>query len=193
METWGRSNKRWHWLHKDGNSQCQPIVLSHFIKKRASLSRNYKIYRDNTNCEACVDLWEKKDTPTDSLSDIEDEDRVPDNWEDVVKESINKRKKISRGLKLKLWEFYYGLENGKGSCYVCKKEILMAQFEAGHVKSHHDGGDISRPNLRCICHQCNQLMETVNLELYKNWMNQRLKEPSCFDFIWRYFGCVQYL
>lgn len=77
------------------------------------------------------------------------------------------RKSVPKSLKNLLWDTTFGEESGVGKCYVCEKKINSKNFEAGHVKSVHHGGDTNLFNLRCICSTCNKSMGTRNLYEFK--------------------------
>ena len=58
-----------------------------------------------------------------------------------------------------------------GNCYTCNNLLEYDNFECGHIKSVHHGGDTKLDNLEPICRKCNNDMGTSNLEKYKQLLN----------------------
>lgn len=79
-----------------------------------------------------------------------------------------KRRSIPKEVKMDLWNKYFGKNNALGKCFVCKKEIHMQYFEAGHVIPASKNGSDKISNLRPICRGCNGSMHDTNLYDYKN-------------------------
>ena len=48
---------------------------------------------------------------------------------------------------------------------------MYINFEAGHIKSFYNGGDINIENLRPICKVCNIKMGSTNWDEYLNQNN----------------------
>ena len=78
-----------------------------------------------------------------------------------------KRKSIPKAVKTSLWNIHIGEDKAKGECSVCKSEIKVTNFEAGHIVSHAKGGEDNIDNLLPICSLCNKSMGTDNLIDYK--------------------------
>jgi hypothetical protein len=87
---------------------------------------------------------------------------VPDT--PVLVEST-KRKHIPQKVRQDLWKKYYG-ENYNALCLICKQQISINIFEAGHIISAADGGGDNIDNLRPICRDCNRSMGTKNMDYY---------------------------
>lgn len=81
--------------------------------------------------------------------------------------SKKERKSIPKKIRDELWFKYFGYETAKGYCYVCNCELHMSKFEAGHVISDAEGGDVIIDNLRPICSGCNKSMGNENLYEYR--------------------------
>tara|TARA_B100000902_G_C26916134_1_gene719341 strand:- start:57 stop:656 length:600 start_codon:yes stop_codon:yes gene_type:complete len=83
-----------------------------------------------------------------------------------------KKKKISPEMRFKVWEKYVGNKiNAK--CFCCLSADITPftsykTFQAGHIKSEYNGGDISLENLLPICKICNVHMSTTNWDDYVN-------------------------
>jgi hypothetical protein len=81
----------------------------------------------------------------------------------------NKRS-ISRGLKLQCWEKYYQGQDTvvcpipNCSINLCKNNF--SSWQAGHIKSEHNGGLTNITNLKPICPSCNQAMGSMNWDEY---------------------------
>ena len=83
-----------------------------------------------------------------------------------------KKKKISPEMRFKVWEKYVG-NNIRGKCFCCWSADITPftsykTFQAGHIKSEFNGGDISIENLLPICKICNVHMNTTNWDDYVN-------------------------
>ena len=83
-----------------------------------------------------------------------------------------KKKKISPEMRFKVWEKYVG-NNIRGKCFCCWSADITPftsykTFQAGHIKSEYNGGDISIENLLPICKICNVHMNTTNWDDYVN-------------------------
>ena len=56
-----------------------------------------------------------------------------------VKKPKNKKKKVPKALRKKVWERDIG-QTIKGSCYVCDRILEFDQFEAGHIIAEANDG-----------------------------------------------------
>ena len=91
-----------------------------------------------------------------------------------------KKKKISPEMRFKVWERYVG-NNIRGKCFCCWSADITPftsykTFQAGHIKSEFNGGDISIENLLPICKNCNVHMNTTHWDDYvsRNMYRPRL-------------------
>lgn len=81
---------------------------------------------------------------------------------------VKMSRRIPPQLRKTVWETHMSdRKSAYGKCYVCSSQIHILNFECGHVKSYHDGGDTTAENLRPICGSCNKSMGTQNLDEYK--------------------------
>ncbi|MCL4362272.1 MAG: HNH endonuclease [Candidatus Parvarchaeota archaeon] len=87
-------------------------------------------------------------------------------WGDSKNPTLNKRKKIPKRVRTKVWKTYNG-NKMQGKCYVCGDPISFDNFDLGHVRSIAHGGTNNPRNLRPICRSCNGSMGTQNLEAFK--------------------------
>lgn len=96
----------------------------------------------------------------------------------------NQRKKIPKVLKDKVWNTYIGVDNGIGECYCCQEVIDSKHFEAGHIISHKNGGDINLDNLRPVCDRCNKSISTDNMNDFidKYGLNSKIAEKPKINF-----------
>lgn len=84
-----------------------------------------------------------------------------------TKKISSKRKKISKGLREKVW-IKYMKNRVQGKCYCCRiKPIHFTDFEVGHNKSVHAGGQNHITNLRPICRSCNREMGIKSIEWWR--------------------------
>ncbi len=96
-----------------------------------------------------------------------------------------RKKIIPKTLKIKVWDFYIGEENGIALCLCCNDEKIKAShFECGHVISEYNGGLACLENLRPICSRCNRSIGSKNMDnfmdIYKfqkptNWYGYKKK------------------
>ena len=77
------------------------------------------------------------------------------------------KKNIPDILRVEVWKKYIG-DTISGSCYVCRKEISFAKFQAGHIKSEYDNGKITVNNLRPVCKSCNVKTGVFNMDEIKD-------------------------
>jgi hypothetical protein len=75
------------------------------------------------------------------------------------------RQIISKEMRLQVWSKYNG-ESSTGVCYVCGKHISILTWDASHVVSDFQGGNVTLPNLRPCCIKCNRSMGDQNLYVY---------------------------
>lgn len=73
------------------------------------------------------------------------------------------KKAIPKVMRIAVWDKYIGSDQRKGSCHVCKKEILIEMFECGHIVAESTGGETTLENLRPLCSLCNKSMQTRNM------------------------------
>jgi hypothetical protein len=86
-----------------------------------------------------------------------------------LKEEVKKKKIIPKALRMKVWEKNIG-NILNGVCYSCEREIKIDSFEAGHIISEKNGGEIHIDNLKPICKPCNTSCATMNLDEFKKIM-----------------------
>ena len=104
----------------------------------------------------------------------------------VVKNSrTNIKKKIPKKIKTDSWNTYVGENIKKTFCICCNKtEIDAFNFQAGHIISEKNGGNICIENILPICNLCNQSMGIINMDEYikeyypSNFCNFSLKKYS---------------
>jgi DNA-sulfur modification-associated/HNH endonuclease len=88
----------------------------------------------------------------------------------VVEKEIKLRKRISRTLRLKVWEKRCN-DKINGECFCCAEQISITNFDCGHTVSVKDGGSTDIDNLEPICRSCNLHMGTMNMNSYKKLFN----------------------
>lgn len=81
-----------------------------------------------------------------------------------------RKKKISSQVRFDVWNTYIG-NNIKAKCFCCWKNTITPftyynTFQAGHIHSEANGGEISIGNLLPICRDCNCNMHTLNWDEY---------------------------
>jgi len=75
-----------------------------------------------------------------------------------------KRKTIPAPLKRDCWNKWIGPNVAQSHCLCCNNhKISMNDFEAGHIISDADGGELSVNNLKPICSMCNKSMGKKNM------------------------------
>jgi hypothetical protein len=89
---------------------------------------------------------------------------------EVYYEGPRQRKAISQKTRRLVWVREFGETATTAPCPVCNKSTLSSDkphgFECGHVVSHKNKGEENVENLRPICAHCNQLMGTMNWDVY---------------------------
>ena len=81
--------------------------------------------------------------------------------------SLGVRRAIPKTVRIALWENHFTDDNAKGNCNVCRCEIKISNFEAGHIVSRAKGGSDNLSNLLPLCSLCNKSMGTENLLEFK--------------------------
>lgn len=85
----------------------------------------------------------------------------------AVKSSNDKRTKITRAMRIVVWNTYIGEEIGKAKCVCCQTTyITQHNFHCGHVVANANGGKACVDNLRPICAVCNSSMGTVDMRIF---------------------------
>lgn len=91
------------------------------------------------------------------------------------KREKKERKRLSLTKRTTLWDTYIGTDFGRILCPYCGvNKISQLSFEAGHVISRKDGGDIDIENLRPLCNSCNKSLGSKLLNIEK-W-NEGIKK-----------------
>jgi 5-methylcytosine-specific restriction endonuclease McrA len=73
---------------------------------------------------------------------------------------------VPKQLKNKIWLNTFG-EQTNGLCYCCGlTKLHITHFEAGHIISKAQGGDLSEENLRPVCSACNKGTSFKNMKDY---------------------------
>lgn len=119
-------------------------------------------YRDPAKAKAKVNSKSESKVKTVRIKKNKGKKSNEDNETPVKKKG--KRKAIGQNIRYKLWHQYFLTVNGL--CHCCQCKISFADFEAGHVVSDADGGEVSLDNLRPICRGCNRGMGTMNMFEY---------------------------
>lgn len=87
-----------------------------------------------------------------------------------AKTKIKKKKSIPKIIKDGCWNKHIGKEIGEVFCLVCDDEkISQNNFEAGHIISENNGGEIHEENLIPICSRCNKSIGKKNME---DWIGE---------------------
>ena len=82
-----------------------------------------------------------------------------------------KRKNIISARKRDVWLKYEG-NKAKSKCFCCRKNVIFLcsglhnTWQAGHIKSHNNGGIAEINNLHPICKQCNNDMNDEDWDDY---------------------------
>jgi hypothetical protein len=87
------------------------------------------------------------------------------------------KKNIPKIIKEKTWMLHIG-DKAHGKCWVCKKKITMANFQAGHIKSEYGGGQISVDNLRPVCKSCNVKTGVFDMGDIKKALTSTIKDSK---------------
>ena len=85
---------------------------------------------------------------------------------DIETTESYQRNSIPTSVRKNLWKNYFG-DNFTGVCNVCRKEININDFEAGHIISFANGGSDNIDNLVPLCRDCNRSMGKQNLDEFK--------------------------
>jgi hypothetical protein len=79
----------------------------------------------------------------------------------INNKSRYKKKSIPLVLKRRLWNKYFGEQNGIALCPCCKlSQISTFSFHCGHIVSEKNGGLLILDNLIPLCQSCNSSMGT---------------------------------
>jgi len=81
------------------------------------------------------------------------------------------RKNLTKNIKKRVWDKYYGCDKNIVSCYVCDIKQLdrndTRSYDYAHIIPHADGGAVAVDNLVPICLSCNSEMKTQNLHEFQ--------------------------
>jgi hypothetical protein len=95
---------------------------------------------------------------------------LADNGKYRFNNNDNKKRKtkISKVMRIKVWNTHIGDHIGKTKCYCCEEiDITQSIFECGHIEAEANGGKTEVSNLKPICSTCNKSMGTKNLYEFK--------------------------
>jgi len=86
----------------------------------------------------------------------------------IIKKKNQKRKKtIPKKFKNDVWDKYIGKNIAEAYCICCNNTIIESRnFEAGHIISERNNGEININNIVPICSGCNRSMGTMNMNEY---------------------------
>ena len=85
------------------------------------------------------------------------------------------RKSIPISIRNSVWKREYGDEvTGKCPISSCDRTLTKTDWHCGHIVSHYNGGKAKVDNLRPICAQCNNDMDSMNWEDYEKSVQQFL-------------------
>jgi hypothetical protein len=92
---------------------------------------------------------------------------------------------IPDALRFEMWKHYNG-PNYVSRCWCCDHLLEVSSFEAGHVKSEHDGGETCLDNLRPVCSKCNKSMSTKHMKTFAETYGFRgriVTQPNVSDML----------
>nr|QFG74424.1 MAG: hypothetical protein [Megaviridae environmental sample] len=95
----------------------------------------------------------------------------------VVKSELKpkqKKKNISKRLRLEVWNQNIGKNKRTGDCYECDASIKIEDFACGHIIAESKGGSTTIDNLAPVCTICNQSMQTENMNKFKDNYNAKM-------------------
>lgn len=154
---------------KEENIEYDNILRSHFMKLskgETKIQRSMWEARNNTTADDLVNYFDEFTMKLLNIDNLAETDTIG---------YIDPRKPIPLKLKNAVWKKWFD-NNDQGQCFCCNNEIYkkakdkLKTVNYGHVKSHHDGGDLTEENMRCVCFKCNQTMKTENLFEWKSRM-----------------------
>src|SRR5579864_9088297 len=76
------------------------------------------------------------------------------------------RPRVSKSMRLLIWDRYIGLDRGSTPCPCCGTVIYQLNFEAGHIVPFSKGGSTKVNNLMPICSLCNKSMGNKNFFVF---------------------------
>jgi hypothetical protein len=94
-------------------------------------------------------------------------------YEEMEHVSCENRKRIKKKLRTEVWSKYFE-DSRKGKCIVCVEAIDYDDFQCGHIQSVFYGGSTILTNLEPICCKCNRDMGIMNLNTYKEQLDNEL-------------------
>ena len=90
-----------------------------------------------------------------------------------IQQQTKRKQKISLVLKRIVWEYHVGNSVGQIKCPCCKiTDIFQMSFVCGHIISEHNGGMLTKENLKPICQSCNSSMGTINMNEFIDNLHQ---------------------
>jgi hypothetical protein len=148
------------------NREKPEMLLSELIEWIESENTKHYNYLLETKNELCLNLLTKIDATTKTRNGPKF--YLGCFWLEPIP---NKILSVTRK---KCWDAWYqknfqeGLHYGdKAPCFVCEEMISRDNFEAGHIKSHKNGGDNRLENLKPVCSKCNKRVGTKNMMEFK--------------------------
>ena len=130
-----------------------PLVLSHDVdNKWADDPRWLQAYRASSTSSSS------------SLSSSTSSSSLPPPLEHC---SGQQRTSVTQAMRRAVWIREFGERNAVGHCHVCRGEILLMNFDVGHVRAVARGGATELSNLQPICRPCNLGMGTADMHEFR--------------------------
>lgn len=87
---------------------------------------------------------------------------------------VNKKDKVSKALKVQVWNNFFGESKRRGKCLLCQKSNLCVEsFDLAHDLARSKGGKMTIENLFPCCSLCNKSMGTKTfLDAYQEMRKQ---------------------
>ena len=85
---------------------------------------------------------------------------------------VYKKKPIPKAIRMKVWETNIG-DKIIGSCYCCEREVKIDNFDCAHIVAEKNGGVMELHNLKVTCKPCNTSCGILNLNEFKQSMNNK--------------------
>lgn len=142
-----------------------PARLDELIEWVETENAEHREYLLKSNNEQCQKLMEKINGTTKTRNG--DKFYLGCFWLDSIPN------KISSITREKCWDMWYNeckenqlIDCQNAPCYLCMSPITFRTFEAGHIKSHANGGTNKVENLRPVCNKCNKRVGPKNMDEY---------------------------
>jgi len=159
------------------NENLEKCIDFNEVKSKSNMKSKFEKFISNIIKYSCNNLDDYFQDVKEDMEDMEDMEEAQNKHKlkNMAKKNFDSdsyeiccgnSRSINPTLKKNIWMNMNG-NKFEAECPLCEKLFDPFTCEMGHIKSHKDGGIISKKNIIPICQTCNRSMNSMNMLKYQ--------------------------